>query len=55
MTPASIRRHDAHNDWLVTTDLVVTKFGNLRAATSFMRTCLLQGHKLVMLSLQPRK
>lgn len=55
MTEASIRKFKDHHDWVVDADGVTTSFGTLRAATSYMRTALIAGKKLVMLSMKPRK
>ena len=55
MTEASLRRLKAHYDWVVIADGVESTFGNLRAATSHMRAVLINGKKLVMLFMKPRK
>jgi len=55
MTEASLRRYKAHYDWVVIADGVERTFGNLRSATSYMRSVLVAGKKLVMLSMKARK
>lgn len=55
MTSASIRKFKDHHDWVVIADGLECTFGTLRAASSYMRSSLIAGKKLVMLSMQPRK
>lgn len=55
MTPASIRKYKDHHDWLVIADGTECLFTTLRLAASYMRTSLIAGKKLVMLSMKPRK
>jgi hypothetical protein len=55
MTSASLRKYRDHHDWVVIADGLESTFGTLRAATSYMRTALIAGNKLVMLSMKPRK
>lgn len=55
MTEASLRKYQAHYDWIVIADGLESTFGNLRSATSYMRAALIAGKKLVMLSMKPRK
>lgn len=55
MTDASLRKYKDHHDWIVIADGSESIFGNLRAAASFMRSALIAGKKLVMLSMKPRK
>jgi hypothetical protein len=55
MTETSKRKYLDHNDWVVTADSLVRTFGTLREAASFMRSSLVSGKLLVMLSMKPRK
>lgn len=55
MTAASLRKYRDHHDWIVIAHGSESTFGTLRAATSHMRTALIAGKNLVMLSMKPRK